>query len=122
SDGVWRIAMSRRAKQPQYQQFLQRLDARGQAYELIEAGSAYKFCLMAAGLIDIYPRLHPTSEWDTASGQGILEALGGGLWDLTGKAFEYNQRSTTLNGEFVALRCQQDLQQVLADLGMTALS
>lgn len=114
---VWRLAMSRRAKQPAYPAFLQRLDDRQQAYVQVKAGSAYKFCLMAAGKIDVYPRLHPTSEWDTAAGQALLEALGGGLFDLKGRPFVYNQRATLLNGEFVALRCASDLPQVLRDLG-----
>lgn len=113
---VWRLAMSRRAKQPAYGEFLQRLKQRDQAYSTVEAGSAYKFCLMAAGKIDVYPRLHPTSEWDTAAGQALLEALGGGLFDLDGRPFTYNQRDTTLNGAFIALRCVDDLPQVLYDL------
>ncbi len=116
STEVWQIALSRRAQQPAYADFLQRLTARGQAYTPVKAGSAYKFCLMAAGNIDIYPRLHPTSEWDTAAGQALLEALGGGLFDLQGRPFVYNQRSTVLNGAFIALRCASDLPQVLQDL------
>jgi len=44
-----------------------------------EAGSAYKFCMMLEGEIDIYPRFHPTSEWDTSSGQSLLESIGGVL-------------------------------------------
>jgi len=113
---AWRLAMSRRAKQPAYASFLRRLKQRNQAYTTVEAGSAYKFCLMAAGEIDVYPRLHPTSEWDTAAGQALLEALGGGLFDLDGRPFTYNQRDTTLNGAFIALRCASDLPQVLQDL------
>jgi len=113
---VWRLAMSRRAKQPAYSRFLQRLTAKKQTYSTVEAGSAYKFCLMAAGEIDVYPRLHPTSEWDTAAGQALLEALGGGLFDLQGRPFVYNQRDSTLNGEFIAVRCASDLPLVLPDL------
>lgn len=113
---VWRLAMSRRAKQPAYAQFLQRLTQRGQAYTTVEAGSAYKFCLMVTGEIDVYPRLHPTSEWDTAAGQALLEALGGGLFDVQGRPFVYNQRATLLNGAFIALRCASDLPQVCCDL------
>lgn len=54
--------------------------------------------MMLEGEIDIYPRFHPTSEWDTSSGQGLLESIGGGLLTLKGKPFEYNQRDTVLNG------------------------
>jgi 3'(2'), 5'-bisphosphate nucleotidase len=43
----------------------------------IQAGSSLKFCLIAEGKADIYPRFGPTNEWDTAAGQGVLEAAGG---------------------------------------------
>lgn len=42
-----------------------------------QAGSSLKFCLIAEGVADIYPRFGPTNEWDTAAGQGVLEAAGG---------------------------------------------
>jgi 3'(2'), 5'-bisphosphate nucleotidase len=42
-----------------------------------QAGSSLKFCLIAEGKADIYPRFGPTNEWDTAAGQGVLEAAGG---------------------------------------------
>src|ERR1700744_4884450 len=45
--------------------------------ERIQAGSSLKFCLIAEGKADIYPRFGPTNEWDTAAGQGVLEAAGG---------------------------------------------
>ncbi|WP_296387018.1 3'(2'),5'-bisphosphate nucleotidase CysQ [Reyranella sp.] len=45
--------------------------------ERIQAGSSLKFCLIAEGRADIYPRFGPTNEWDTAAGQGVLEAAGG---------------------------------------------
>ncbi|MBX9942652.1 MAG: 3'(2'),5'-bisphosphate nucleotidase CysQ [Reyranella sp.] len=43
----------------------------------VQAGSSLKFCLIAEGKADIYPRFGPTNEWDTAAGQGVLEAAGG---------------------------------------------
>ena len=66
-------------------------------------GSALKFCKLAEGLIDLYPRFHPTSEWDTAAGQAIVEAAGGVLLDLQGRPFRYNQRDSLLNGDFIAV-------------------
>lgn len=66
-------------------------------------GSSLKFCLLAEGGLDVYPRFGPTSEWDTAAGQAVLEGAGGGLRDLQGRQFRYNQRDTLLNGGFVAL-------------------
>lgn len=66
-------------------------------------GSSLKFCLLAEGELDVYPRFGPTSEWDTAAGQAVLEGAGGGLYDPQGRPFRYNQRETLLNGGFVAL-------------------
>ena len=73
------------------------------SHESIGLGSSLKFCLLAEGGMDAYPRLGPTSEWDTAAGQAILEAAGGCVLDLQGRPFRYNQRDTLLNGDFVAL-------------------
>lgn len=100
----WSVAMSRRSEKRVYQQFKHALDTSNQAFSCNNAGSAYKFCLMLENEVDVYPRFHPTSEWDTASGQGLLESMGGGLFDLQGKAFCYNQRHDLLNGNFVAVR------------------
>ncbi len=72
-------------------------------HETVGLGSSLKFCLLAEGGMDAYPRLGPTSEWDTAAGQAILEAAGGCVLDLRGRPFRYNQRDTLLNGDFIAL-------------------
>lgn len=112
-DEAWKIAITRSSDKPAYELFKQHMQQLGQAFEITNAGSAYKFCLMLEGKIDAYPRLHPTSEWDTASGQGLLEMLGGGLYDLTGKPFRYNQRAQLLNNEFVAVRDATYLQKTL---------
>ena len=53
--------------------------------EIIQAGSSLKFIKIAEGLADIYPRLAPTSEWDTAAGQAILEGAGGQVTIKWGK-------------------------------------
>lgn len=67
-------------------------------------GSSLKFCQLAEGTIDVYPRLGNTCEWDTAAGQCVLQAAGGNVLALaTGKPFRYNRRETLLNGEFIAL-------------------
>ena len=71
--------------------------------ETIGLGSSLKFCRLAEGGMDVYPRFGPTSEWDTGAGQAILEAAGGVLLDLQGRPFRYNQRDTLLNGDFIAL-------------------
>ncbi len=72
--------------------------------EVVAQGSSLKFCRIAAGELDVYPRFGPTSEWDTAAGQCVLQAAGGSLLAAdTGKPFRYNRRETLLNGDFMAL-------------------
>ena len=66
-------------------------------------GSSLKFCRIAEGRADVYPRFGPTSEWDTAAGQCVLEAAGGAVLDLSGAPFRYNQRESLLNPDFIAL-------------------
>ena len=65
-------------------------------------GSSLKFCLVAEGSADLYPRFGPTSEWDTAAGQALLEAAGGHVTRLDGHRLRYNCRQSLLNGDFVA--------------------
>lgn len=65
-------------------------------------GSSLKFCLIAEGSADVYPRFGPTSEWDTAAGQALLESAGGQVTSLDGHRLRYNCRQTLLNGDFVA--------------------
>ncbi len=64
-------------------------------------GSALKFGLIAAGEADLYVRLGPTSEWDTAAGQAVLEAAGGRVNDLFGRRVRYGKPGF-LNAGFVA--------------------
>lgn len=65
-------------------------------------GSALKFCLLAEGRGDFYPRFSPCSEWDTAAGQALLEGAGGALLGLDGKPLTYNARDSLLNPHFLA--------------------
>ena len=69
--------------------------------ELIQAGSSLKFCRLAEGMADVYPRLGPTCQWDTAAAQGVLEGAGGRVVDLAGQALRYGG-SERLNPHFVA--------------------
>jgi len=69
----------------------------------ISAGSSLKFCLLATGEADIYPRFGPTCEWDTAAGHAILLAAGGGMSSLAGGQFIYGKADTSfLNPGFLA--------------------
>lgn len=78
------------------------LDVIGE-HERQALGSSLKFCRIAEGRADVYPRFGPTSEWDTAAGQCILESAGGVVLDLSGAPFRYNQRESLLNPDFIAL-------------------
>ena len=64
--------------------------------------SSLKFCLIAEGRYDAYPRTGPTSEWDTAAGQAVLEAAGGRVMAEDGTPFRY-AKPGFLNGGFVAV-------------------
>ncbi|NDU90531.1 MAG: 3'(2'),5'-bisphosphate nucleotidase CysQ [Ferrovum sp.] len=69
--------------------------------ELIQAGSSLKFCRVAEGSADLYPRLGPTCEWDTGAAQAVVEGAGGHVFDLEGKALRYGKQEI-LNPYFVA--------------------
>ena len=71
--------------------------------EVMGIGSSLKFCRLAEGGLDVYPRFGPTSEWDTAAGQIVLESAGGIVVDRKGRPLRYNQRDTLLNGDFLAV-------------------
>lgn len=66
-------------------------------------GSSLKFCRIAEGVIDVYPRFGPTSEWDTAAAQCVLEAAGGAVLRLDGAPLDYNRKDDILNPHFIAL-------------------
>jgi 3'(2'), 5'-bisphosphate nucleotidase len=66
-------------------------------------GSSIKICLVAEGAADVYPRLGPTSEWDTAAAQAILETAGGSMIDLVGQPVTYNSKEGLLNPHFLAI-------------------
>jgi 3'(2'), 5'-bisphosphate nucleotidase len=67
---------------------------------MLSAGSSLKFCLVAEGAADIYPRFGPTMEWDTGAGQCIVEESGGVVVDMSRKRLTYNKESL-LNTEFI---------------------
>lgn len=99
-----RVAASRSHRDPRSEAFIARMAAStGGEVEPVGLGSSLKFCKLAEGGMDVYPRFGPTSEWDTAAGQCVLEGAGGCVLDAKGRPLRYNQRDTILNGEFVAL-------------------
>jgi len=95
-----RVAASRSHRGERTEALLSRMGE----VEVIAQGSSLKFCRIADGELDVYPRFGPTSEWDTAAGQCVLEAAGGSVLAAhSGAPFRYNQRPTLLNGDFIAL-------------------
>ena len=71
-------------------------------FEIIEKGSSLKFCEIAEGKADIYPRFGPTSEWDIAAGHIILLEAGGKLKTIDNKDLVYNKKEDILNPHFFA--------------------
>lgn len=77
--------------------------------DVMNAGSSLKFCWIAEGKADFYPRLGPTSEWDTAAAQAVLSAAGGAVIEVPAAPSEefaalvYNQRDSILNPYFFAV-------------------
>lgn len=69
-------------------------------HELVSMGSSLKLCLVASGEADLYPRLGPTSEWDTAAAQAVVEAAGGRVTTLDMQPLRYNTKDSLLNPEF----------------------
>ncbi|MBT8087147.1 MAG: 3'(2'),5'-bisphosphate nucleotidase CysQ [Gammaproteobacteria bacterium] len=78
------------------------LEALGE-YDMVPMGSSLKFCVVAEGGADIYPRLGPTSEWDTAAAQAVVEQAGGRVVTLDGKSMKYNEKSDILNPHFLVI-------------------
>jgi 3'(2'), 5'-bisphosphate nucleotidase len=94
----WRVAGSRSHGDARTEGVLAKLGPN----EHRPMGSALKFGLIAEGAADLYLRFGPTSEWDTAAGQCLVEEAGGRVLDLHGQPLRYNQRDSVLNPDFVA--------------------
>ncbi|MBL8250815.1 MAG: 3'(2'),5'-bisphosphate nucleotidase CysQ [Candidatus Competibacter sp.] len=81
---------------------LQKFAAGLGAHELVTIGSSLKFCQVAEGSADVYPRFGPTSEWDTAAAQAIVEVAGGQVVSMeTGQPLRYNTQESLLNPHFL---------------------
>ncbi len=97
-DGLTAL-VSRSHRDAQTEDFLARLNIRERA----DAGSSLKFCRVAEGAADVYPRFGPTMEWDTAAGDAVLRAAGGMVLGPDGAPLRYGKAAQNYrNGPFVA--------------------
>lgn len=110
------VVASRRHSSPEQERLLNGLGEALGELQLANIGSSLKFCLLAEGAADCYPRLAPTSQWDTAAAQGVLEGAGGEVLDLAGEAFCYPPRESLLNGFFLALPAEAPWRAKLLEL------
>src|SRR3990167_1209227 len=97
------LVASRRHSSPAQEALLNGLSERFGDLQLANVGSSLKFCQLAEGNADCYPRMAPTSQWDTAAAQGVLEGAGGEVLTLKGEALTYEARESLLNPYFLAL-------------------
>lgn len=81
------VVASRSHRTPETDVYL----AKVKVANLVSVGSSLKFCLVATGEADLYPRLGPTMEWDTAAGHAVLSAAGGIVVNLDGSPFRYGK-------------------------------
>lgn len=94
------VAGSRSHGNDQQDRFLESL---GAGAEILTIGSSLKFCLLAEGKIDIYARFGPTSEWDTAAAQCVVEQAGGMVTDMQFRSLQYNTKDSLLNPDFLVI-------------------
>ena len=99
SETTLRVVGSRSHRGASLDAFLERVGE----HEMIPMGSSLKFCVVAEGGADLYPRLGPTSEWDTAAAQAVVEQAGGRVVTLDGKPMKYNAKADILNPHFMVI-------------------
>jgi 3'(2'), 5'-bisphosphate nucleotidase len=103
NQGQVRVVASRSHRGDLLDQLINTMEAELGKAEVVSMGSSLKICLLAEGKADIYPRLAPTSEWDTAAAHAVLAAAGGDIVDTEFQALRYNQKESLLNPHFIAI-------------------
>jgi 3'(2'), 5'-bisphosphate nucleotidase len=106
SGETWKVVGSRSHQSPEIKAFLDELDG---DVELVAMGSSLKLCLVAEGKAHLYPRLGPTSEWDTGAAHAVALAAGASVtvldpelpFDTNATALTYNQKESVLNPFFL---------------------
>ncbi|WMC11184.1 3'(2'),5'-bisphosphate nucleotidase CysQ [Oceanimonas pelagia] len=99
SDQPWRVVGSRSHAGGELPALLEKLGE----HELVAMGSSLKLCLVAEGKADVYPRLGPTSLWDTGAAQCVVEQAGGRVLQLNGEPLSYANTKEVLNPYFLVL-------------------
>lgn len=94
------VAGSRSHGSEEMQKYMENINANYAEVDMLSMGSSLKFCLVAEGRADLYPRLGLTSEWDTAAAQCIVEQAGGHVTKTDMSALEYNTKDSLLNPFF----------------------
>jgi 3'(2'), 5'-bisphosphate nucleotidase len=87
AEGLWVVSSRSHANKPELEQFLKDKPVK----DFVIAGSSLKFCVIAEGRADLYPRFGPTMEWDTAAGHAVLAAAGGHVRTLGGAELAYGK-------------------------------
>ncbi|MEM9058115.1 MAG: 3'(2'),5'-bisphosphate nucleotidase CysQ [Pseudomonadota bacterium] len=97
--GMPRVVGSRSHRGASLDAYLERLGE----HEMVPMGSSLKFCVVAEGKADVYPRLGPTSEWDTAAAHAVVDCAGGKVLAVSGEPLRYNAKEDILNPHFVVI-------------------
>ena len=112
ANGPLMLVVSRSHRGEAVDRLLERLPP----HETLSVGSSLKFCLVAEGRADLYPRFGPTSEWDTAAAQCVVEAAGGRVTRVDLLPLTYNAKASLLNPDFLVFGDQDwDLRPLLAE-------
>lgn len=116
-DGPLTVVCSRSHRDASIDALLSRLPE----HETTSVGSSLKFCSVAEGKADLYPRFGQTSEWDTAAAQCVVETAGGRVVDLDGNPLTYNNGESLLNPSFIVYGDpSHNWSQYLSGLGETS--
>ncbi|MDW7550947.1 3'(2'),5'-bisphosphate nucleotidase CysQ [Pseudoalteromonas peptidolytica] len=103
NQGVIKVVGSRSHPSADLAQYLTRFEQ----VDMVPKGSSLKLCLVAEGKADVYPRLGPTSEWDTGAGHAVANIAGASVAQLNGEPLRYNQKADYLNPYFVVSRLEE---------------
>jgi 3'(2'), 5'-bisphosphate nucleotidase len=103
------VVVSRSHRNEETEKYISKLEKEHASIRFVSRGSSLKLCMIAEGIADIYPRIGPTHEWDTAAGHAIVRLSGGNVYEFeTQKPLLYNKENT-LNPWFVAVNSNYKL-------------